>query len=150
MTAERNRFEFMRGKSDCVRASFASVLSLPYEDLPDIDSSNWVPEIIKFLEPMNLTILNVKLDASTPALPGLHVASIGSTRGNGYEHCVVVRDGEIIFDPEQIATNGRPLGKTEIIDYTPIVPLDAGKLIAELRKAQSSTGGAVPLNASAL
>lgn len=126
VTACRNRFEFMRGSSDCVRAAFASVLNIAYEDMPEIDPRRWQEQINEFLYDRGFSTINVKLSEGSHPPLGLHVASIESIRGDGFQHCVVVRDGEIIFDPELRESNGKPTGKATILEYTVIYPLDYG------------------------
>jgi len=130
--------EFMRGANDCVRASFATVLGIPYELLPEIRPDKWQEDIDKFLEPMGMFTVNVKLEEGHSPLNGLLVGSIESTRGGGYQHCVVLLDGEIWFDPERRETQDKAPRQTKILEYTLIVHRDIGKSIAQLTASEEA------------
>lgn len=130
--AQRSRKEFMRENRDCVRASVATVLSIPYDDVPAINPLTWQEDLNRWLYEKGFSTLNVVLKDDSAVVRGIHVGSIASNFGQDHQHCVVLKDGKVWFDPQLKDSQGRPPSQPEILEHTVIFPLDAGKLFVEL------------------
>lgn len=90
---------------DCYRASIASILELPINEVPNFnaiaksDETIFWDEVTKFMESRGLTILSTQANSGR-WLSGdtYHIISGPSPRNNGY-HAVVGHNGQIVFDP---------------------------------------------------
>lgn len=102
---------FMRHKNDCYTACLATVLGLPYEQVPRFfdDEDNvvgeWTETVNSFLEGYGLQVVTVKGDLDfIKQLKGLLiVAGLSYTpeyREKDQFHAVIYRDGELYHDPK--------------------------------------------------
>lgn len=102
---------FMRHKNDCYTACLATVLGLPYEEVPRFFDDNdnvigeWTETVNAFLDRHGLQCVTVKGDADFIAsLKGLCiVAGLSYTqeyREKEQFHAVIYLDGELYHDPK--------------------------------------------------
>lgn len=104
-----------RGDSDCLVACLASILELPYEDVPQeiADEDKQHNAMVRFLKEHGYLTWTLGLHGETePFLmfgnekPAYHIwptgywiAGVGSPRIEDGEHAVVMRGGAIAWDP---------------------------------------------------
>lgn len=91
-------------KGDCWRACVASILELPLEDAWDgpAGSNGWYSAFNQWLARYGLGCVCVKAtpDAGITRLLGYHILETKSkTPGDGGTHAVVVKNGEVVHDP---------------------------------------------------
>lgn len=92
--------------TDALRACLASILELPLKAVPEVPANLatggalW-PSYDRWLAERNLALLWIQEDG-TPRPAGLSLGIVPSRRHPFPEHAhfVVVRDGQIVFDPD--------------------------------------------------
>lgn len=105
---------------DCFRAVIASLLELPIEEVPHFihdgldDPNTWYVRLTEWLRPRGLAYL--EHDVSADGGEGwrkyfagqnvnlYHAITGPSPRFKGEMHCVVGRNGEVVFDPHPEAS----------------------------------------------
>lgn len=132
-TQERHGYPF----GDCVRASYASLLDLPLEDVPHFDPRyDQRAEERAWLRKRGLDLVVVpvehgpdgKLVGTLPTIPSdlYHLISGGSPRHKVHGHRVVARGGHVVWDPHPERT-----GVTHIRAYLFVVPRNPGRVVRE-------------------
>jgi hypothetical protein len=93
----------MRYKYDCWRASLASILELPYEEVPETGPiEGWYEETREWLKKFGVDYMEMIFTDNTDPesrLRGYHIIVGDSPRLTGIKHAVVGRDGRMIWDP---------------------------------------------------
>jgi hypothetical protein len=85
---------------DCLRAAFANCLNLPIASLPHFEDAAWFDRWCAWFRERGIGLIWYGFRPGIlHTLPGLYVLSVKSQRLPGRTHCVVARDGEIVFDP---------------------------------------------------
>lgn len=97
---------------NCLAASLASILENNIDDYPQLpNDKSWYPLINDYLNKLGYTLLLIE-GVSEFALKGFHLI-IGYNESSGMKHCVVGKDGKVVFDPSPFRDqNSKPL--TEI------------------------------------
>ena len=119
---------------DCFRASIASILELPIEEVPhflhDGNQELWLERFTAFLNPLGYFMMSIPaanwdfegwMNESKIKGDIYHLISDQSPRFENELHCVVGRNGAVIHDPHPAKT-GLPL-KTEKRTFEFIIPL---------------------------
>ena len=96
----------MQTGSDCLRCCIATVLGLPYDDVPDFvhDHNRWAEEMAKWAKERGFSVVRVQCTGDGEMMhsifqeaDGLWIASGPAARGRN--HAVVFRGSEMIHDP---------------------------------------------------
>ena len=104
----------------CFRASLASILNLREDQVPDFPECNEDPGVNQFLKRYGLRYEEVPYDRENPPV-GWHCILGISPRGG--MHCVVGKDGKIVWDPHPI--DGSKHGLTKPMGYGLLLPTGA-------------------------
>jgi hypothetical protein len=87
------------GSSDCLQACVASVLELEIGEMPELnpmDEDSWTKSLHDFLLPMGLGFIW----ATMPVDPhGITIGSFAAGTLSRREHCCVMINGELAWDP---------------------------------------------------
>lgn len=123
---------FMQYRNDCYTCCLATVLGLPYEEVPRFYNDNdellgdWDKQVSAFLEKHNLQVVQVQMSPEVlKLLKGLAIVAGPSYtpeyRDRGEYHAVVYLNGELFHDPKP-----NPTGTIdpEIVDL--LVPILRG------------------------
>ena len=113
-------------RGNCWQAAVASILELPLEKVPDIqtydDDMVWFDKFREWLEQYGLGAIGLATGGNI-TLQGYHLIECKSTTlKNGELHVVVGLNGEVVHDPSPNATT---LG--EVVDYIIFTPLDPAR-----------------------
>lgn len=99
-------------EADCLRACIASILEMQIERVPNYHT-NWLKLYNDWLLPTGLTLVWFDEGAGHPIRPrGFSILSAKSPRGD-FDHCVVCRDGDIVWDPHP----QREMGVGRYVDW---------------------------------
>lgn len=115
---------------NCVQACVASIFELQLHEVPAFDAETWGDELSAWLEHRQLTMINIAFANDFPPERGIPKGlSLGAvaTRSprfpSSYKHCVVCRDGLIIWCPIE----GQQAGTERAEEYTIFYPIDVAK-----------------------
>jgi hypothetical protein len=93
-------------QGDCLRASVATLLDLELSEVPDLDPSDWYPQLTRWLRERGLGWFYVEVPhekakecrPTVYVMPGTYYIAGGLTsRGTG--HAVVYREDRLAHDP---------------------------------------------------
>jgi hypothetical protein len=116
--------EVKQTESDnCVQASVASLLELPLSKVPRFKPDTWYAELCKFVKKVGYGCLNVVADPEQlPVGYSLGQVKAGPSWPSDYTHCVVCKDGYVVYDPYDGVQPGteQSLG----LEYVIIYPLN--------------------------
>ena len=125
---------------DCFKASVASVLGLPWEDVPhfvgdyhDQEPGVWVEKFNEWARERGWWVLSYALDDETMedgywVHPGYWIASVISPRNKPTDadpegtHAVVMRGGELAWDPHPGPFKGEHRGFKAAYIFAPLDP----------------------------
>jgi hypothetical protein len=111
---------FQTRDDNCVAACVATILGCRIEQVPDFDPDNWAVQLREWLNESGWTLTNITIE-EPEWLQGLTLGAItmpGSTPG--WKHCVVCRDGKIVWCP----IYGKLSGVQSAEEYTILYPLE--------------------------
>ena len=121
-------------QGNCWQAVVASILEIPLEDAFDVtdfdweNPDDWWSAWLSWLEPFGLGCMFVrclnkdKFAGTMP--PGYHMGDYKSmTLKNGENHVCVIKEGEVVHNPNPNATEDGPM-----VGFFVFVPLDASRL----------------------
>ncbi len=121
-------------QGNCWQAAVASVLDLPLDDAFDQTKHDWRDPVpwydawLKWLARYSLATVYVQGMGKVTTPYGYHLADVDSVTIPGGLHIVVVKDGEVVHDPNPHAETVGDIKGVHLF-----VPLDAGRLIWEAR-----------------
>lgn len=121
---------FMREKNDCMTATLATILGIPYESVPRfLDDNDQCPTgdfnaaLGDFLYKHNLQIITLTPGVWLQNLHGLHLAYIASANHHfqslGYTHSVIIERGVVVHNPDPAG----PIGHIPLIGVELLVPI---------------------------
>lgn len=125
---------FMRGSNDCMTATLASILGIPYESVPRFLDDNDNPvggdfnkAVSDFLYKHGLQLVVLAPGDWLRNLKGFHLAYVASSNPHyanlGYTHSVVIENGVVVHNPDPKGYIGQiPLIGVELL--VPILPQD--------------------------
>lgn len=92
---------------NCLAACFASVLEVPLSEIPNFARCGeaWFVDALAWFAPMNISLAFVGYDEGLRSPAGYAILTVQSIRGP-FQHCVVAKDGEIVWDPSPRRTDG--------------------------------------------
>ena len=114
-------------QGNCIQACLASIFEIELEEAPDftgeIKNGKWWDHMQEWLAKRNLAVMGI--DICSPPPPGIGIMSCKSIKLKDPEdgHVVVVKDGKIIHNPTEDATE---VGEKR--DYWMFVSLDPAKV----------------------
>ena len=106
---------------NCFAACVASILEVPLAEVPSVPEPAWWPALEAWLAPRGLAVLHFAVrpeDIYRP--PGYAILHADAPRDPEVKHAVVVRDGEIVWNPHPM----RHLGVGAHRGFTVFVALD--------------------------
>lgn len=129
-------------QGNCFQAGVATVLQIPLEEAFDcipyetldavgksMDDAPLFVAFLQWLKQYGLSCIFIQCDVVKPmitTLKGIHMAEVKSqTLKNGESHIIVIKDGELLHDPNP---NSRTSGYEYIGAYI-FVPLEPHKLV---------------------
>jgi hypothetical protein len=120
-------------KGDCFRACIASILELPIEEVPNpAPEDHWWKAWHGWLLPLGLQLVEwspAKDEPTCCPLLGYWIATVSSP--GACNHCLVMRDDEIVWDPAptQKRSEDNWTAEDQILRVTVIAPLDPAALL---------------------
>lgn len=121
-------------QGNCFQAALASVLEIPLEEafdpIRESTEDRWYFDFIKWLEKYNLSIIYIQSSPDKPVpvttYEGYHIAFTKSVSlpNPSDGHCVVMKDGEFVHDP-----NPRNTRYGEEEGFLIFVPKDVSKMV---------------------
>lgn len=112
--------------TNCLQACLASILEIPIKDIPDFSDREWLKELNDWLFPRGFYVLDFHFDDPDDhrLLQGYQLGAIPSNNHPGKMHCVVCRNGHIVWDP----LTGEKEGEEIAADYDIFIALDASRM----------------------
>jgi hypothetical protein len=115
---------------NCVAACVASILDVSITDVPDFTPETWGEELAEWLIERGWSLLNLRFDdGCDQRMPlGYSMAAIpaGPPFPEHYNHCVVCKDGKIVWDPKR----GDMPGDRRASEYTLLYPQEPGRYLS--------------------
>ncbi|QIN79619.1 hypothetical protein GBA65_15035 [Rubrobacter marinus] len=118
---------------NCYAACVASILELALEDVPDVAPNDngedgWNEAWGGWFRERGLTTYNlVRGEGDDRPFEGYTIGTVPSRNGP-YEHAVVCRDGEVVWDPNP-ANAEKPYDSSEATSWEVFALLDASELV---------------------
>lgn len=114
--------------NNCVAACVASVFELELSQVPDFDPMTWGEELVEWLLPKGLCFVNIAFAHEyVPQGYSLGTTKAGSAFPPDYKHCVVCKDGKIVWCPKIGTVDGMEMSDEYLIFY----PLNPTRLLHE-------------------
>lgn len=117
-----------RHADDCWNACIASLFELPYDEVADMPRGSddtwrrrWTEWFAERGYAFGERYLNLGENGRWVGYGELTIACGPSPRREGRDHCVIARDGEIVWDPHP--DREHPIAKiTSVIEFLPLDP----------------------------
>jgi len=127
-----------RKSDDCYAACLASILEVPYEEVPDLSgygvshdpNGGWVKVIRDWLGGYGLAVIQFEHTTDT-VLPGWQVM-IGKSPHCGWNHAVVAYEGEMVHDPHKSRAGVLPLYENGNVAFEYFIVIDPAKYAAAM------------------
>ena len=117
-----NQTTFGAPGGNCLSACFASLLHIPIEDVPYLESDDVEPQIAKFATWLKAYGLYPLMLSPGAHVPGFHIISGHSPRGRG-THAVVAVGDTIVHDPHPSKA-----GIRDVVHKIVLVPFEPHKV----------------------
>lgn len=95
-------------KGDCFTACIASLLEIPYEDIPDIPLWGWMEVVSPFLRKNGFTYEGYqkpeKAIELSVGIDGFYIVDVPSQNFEGIFHSVIFKGLDFVFDPSTAKT----------------------------------------------
>lgn len=93
-----------KGNGNCFQAAIASILELPFEEVPDFcnqyTNQKYYDEFVKWLNTKGYSAIPLMYETTLEYLKGCYYLASG-INDNGIRHCVIFKDGKQIHNPNK-------------------------------------------------